>query len=221
MNFKNLIAVFVFAALATTISAQSNYQIGITAGANQSSLKSDLFNTSSGRLNAAIGCTFVVGINDFFELNQEIAFVQKGAKAQAVYFRPEAQPEQLTYDYYYNTFEAGLFAGIKPFRSVPVTFQAGGFLGTHFHNMDRSQTEVYVGDYHSLNNATQAVDLNDAFAGVDMGPAFGISAGTGQVRVNARYYLGTRNLYNNLDFVEEGHTITTNSFRLSISYFLK
>ena len=221
MNVKNALAVLFTAILATTASAQTNYQIGFTAGANYSSLNSDMFATSSGRLSPAIGCTFIVGLSDFFELNQEIAFVQKGATAKAVYFRPEDTPASATYEYFYNTFEAGLFAGIKPMRNIPITFQAGGYLGTHFSNLNRNDTELYVGDYESINNATKAVDLNDAYAGVDFGPAFGITAGAGQVRVSARYYLGTANLYNNLDYVEGGHKITTNSLRLSVSYLLK
>lgn len=221
MNAKSFFAAACLVIVSFSASAQEIYQFGFTAGSNYSSLRSDLFSTASGRLSAAVGCSFVVGFGDHFELNQEVVFVQKGASAKAVNFRPEDTPEQLTYDYYYNSFEAGLFAGVSPFTNIPITLQAGGFMGTHFHNLDRSAREVYVGDYESLNHATPAVDLNDAYAGIDYGPAFGISAGKGQMRLNARYYLGTRNLYKNLDFVNEGPSIRTSSLRLSLTYFLK
>ncbi|MBK8556452.1 MAG: outer membrane beta-barrel protein [Lewinellaceae bacterium] len=221
MNAKSFFAAACLALLSFSVSAQEIYQVGVTAGSNYSSLRSDLFSTSSGRLSAAVGCTFVVGFGEHFELNQEVVFVQKGASAKAVNFRPEDTPEELTYDYYYNSFEAGLFAGVTPFANIPLTFQAGGFMGTHFDNLDRSAKEVYVGDYESINHATPAIDLNDAFSGIDFGPAFGIAAGKGRMRVNARYYLGTRNLYKNLDFVDAGPSIRTGSLRLSVSYFLK
>lgn len=221
MNMKMFFAALCFAALATATSAQTVYKLGFSAGTNYSSLKSDQFTTASGRLGLAAGASVLVGFSDFFELNQEIMFVQKGASAKTVRFRPEQQPEEQTYDYFYNTFEAGLFAGFQLSKQVPIRLQVGGFVGTHFHSMDRSKRDQMVGDYQSINNATRAVDLNDAFSGVDYGPAIGISAGNNRFRANARYYYGARNLYNNLDFVEEGHTIRTNSLRLTLTYFLK
>jgi len=102
-----------------------------------------------------------------------------------------------------------------------VRLQAGGFVGSHFHNLNRENLNLYVGNYESINDATRAVNLNDAFSGMDFGPAAGISGGSGQFRVNARYYWGTRNLYNNLDFVESGHTIRSSSARLTLTYFLR
>jgi hypothetical protein len=201
--------------------AQVPYQVGATLGASYSSLQSDLFYTSSGRPSVAFGGAFVVGIGQYFELNQEVVFVQKGANAKAVYFRPEATPEQRVYNYYYNSFEAALFAGYSPTKHFPLTIQVGGFMGTHFHRMDNSAREVYIQDYQNINNALLAYHLNDAFSGVDYGPAVGISAGKNRIRVNARYFHGTRNMYDNLDFVEGKHRITTQSFRLSVSYFLK
>ncbi|MCC7507259.1 MAG: outer membrane beta-barrel protein [Saprospiraceae bacterium] len=213
-------AIFLFTVLGAAV-AQSRYQMGFTIGSNYSSLRSDLFTTSSGRLGVAAGCTFSLGFGDRFELNPEIIFTQKGASAKAVYFRPEEPADQRTYDFYYNTFEAGLFAGYQPSATVPVRIQAGGFFGTHFHTLNKNNRDVMLGDYENINNATPAYQLNDAFSGVDFGPAIGISAGEGRFRANARYYFGAANLYNNLDFVEGGHRIRTNSLRLTLTYFLK
>ena len=212
-------AVFLFAAFGIA-SAQSRYQMGFTVGSNYSSLNSDLFTTASGRLAAAVGCTFSFGFGDHFELNPEIILTQKGASAKAVYFRPEQTADQRTYNFYYNTFEAGLFAGFQPSTSIPVRLQAGGFFGTHFHTLNKNNRDLMVGDYENINNATPAYQLNDAFSGVDFGPAVGISAGEGHFRATARYYFGSANLYNNLDFVEGGHHIRTNSLRLTLTYFL-
>jgi hypothetical protein len=220
MNIKSFFAAAIFTVAAVPLSAQTRYQFGFTFGSNYSSLRSDLFPTSSGRLGFAAGCSFTLGFGDQFELNPEIVFVQKGANAQAAYFFPEQKAELRTYQYYYNSFEAGLFAGFQPSAELPFRIQAGGFFGTHFHNLDRNNPELYIGDYEDINNASRAVDLNDAFSGVDFGPAFGLSAGEDRFRANIRYYLGTRNLYNNLDFVESGHRIRTNSIRLSLTYFL-
>ncbi len=222
MNVKTFFAAIALAALATTtLSAQLHHQLGFTFGSNYSSLRSDLFPNASGRLSYAVGASFNLGFNDRFGLNQEIIYTQKGASAQATYFRPEQEPEARSYDYHYSTFETGLFADFQPLATLPVRLQAGGFLGTHFHNMDRTNRELYIGNYETINEATPAADLNDAFSGIDFGPAAGISGGSGQFRVNARYYWGTRNLYNNLDFVEAGHHIRTSSVRLTLTYFLK
>lgn len=221
MNIKMFFAAALLTATAFSVQAQTRYQFGFTAGSNYSSLRSDLFPTSSGRLGFAAGCSFALGFGDHFELNPEIVFTQKGAAAQVAFFQPEEKAVIQTYEYYYNTFEAGLFAGFQPSARVPFRIQAGGFFGTHFHNLDRNNPELFVGDYENINNATRAVDLNDAFSGVDFGPAVGLSAGEGRFRANIRYYLGARNLYNNLDFVESGHNIRTSSVRLTVTYFVR
>lgn len=208
------------AGLVAGATAQTRYQMGFTFGSNYSSLRSDLFTTSSGRLGWAAGCSFALGFGDRFELNPEIVFTQKGASAKAAYFRPEEPADFRTYQFYYNTFEAGLFAGLQPSAKLPLRLQVGGFFGTHFHNLNKNDRDLMVADYKNINNATPAYQLNDAFAGVDFGPAFGISAGEGRFRANARYYLGARNLYNNLDYVTPGHSIRTSSIRLTLTYFL-
>lgn len=220
MNTKSFFTAF-FLIAAASLPAQSHYQLGFTFGSNYSSLRSDLFPTSSGRLGVAVGCAFTLGLGDRFELNPEILFTQKGANAQAAYFLPEEKADIRTYQYFYNTFEAGLFAGFRPIADLPFQIQAGGFFGTHFHNLNRNSRELYVGNYENINDATRAVDLNDAFSGVDFGPVLGLSAGEGRFRANIRYYLGARNLYNNLDFVEGGHHIRTSSLRLSLTYFVR
>lgn len=223
MNARIIAAAALVATFATTtaLQAQSQYKMGFTLGSNYSSLNSDLFTTSSGRLSAAAGFTISLGFGDRFELSPEIMIVQKGATAKTVTFQPEDKPLVGTYNYYYNTFEAGLFAGFKPVSTLPISVQAGAFFGSHFHNLDRKQRDLYVADYENINNALPAVDLNEAFTGIDFGPAVGISAGAGRFRVNARYYLGARNLNNNRDFVAKGNFIRTNSMRLAITYFFK
>jgi hypothetical protein len=220
MNIRYFCSAIATILVLSSASAQ-RYQMGFTGGSNYSNLNSDLFTTSSGRLSGVIGCSFVIGLSQKFELNQEISFVQKGATAKTAFFRPEQAPDIRSYQYNYNSFEAGLFLGYQPVMSLPIRIQAGAFYGTHFHNLNRSQRDLYLGNYEDLNQATKAVDLNDAFSGVDAGPAIGISGGDGQFRVNARYYYGMRNLYNNLDFVEGGHRIRTNSIRLTLTFFLK
>ena len=204
-----------------TLSAQTSYQAGLTVGTNYSSLRSDLFTTASGRLGLTAGCSFTLGIGKRFELNPEFVFIQKGASAKAVRFMPEEKVENFAYDYHYNTFEAGLFAGFQPVEDIPVRLQAGGFFGTHFSNLSNEVSDLWVGDYNQVNNAIPAEDLNNAFSGLDFGPAAGISAGSGRLRLNARYYFGMKNLYNNIDFVEDGHRISTGSLRVSLTCFLK
>lgn len=217
----SIIAVLFFAALAlpNTSSAQVRHRLGFTIGSNYSSIRSDLFTTSTGRLSALVGCNFQFEFNDRFSVTQEIMFTRKGGAARAVYFVPEEISEENTYNYYYNTFEAGAFATFHPF-GFPIGLQAGGFFGTNFHNLNRNSRDLYVGDYVSINHATRAADLNDAFAGMDFGPAAGISVAAGRFQANARYYYGVANLYNNLDFVEPGHRINSNSLRLTLTYFL-
>lgn len=213
-------ALFLFS-VAQTGHAQIRYQLGITSGVNVSSLKSDLFTTSSGRIAPVIGCSFVVSWQEQFELNQEIVLAFKGAKARAVYFRPEEKPEEHTYAYHYNSFETAILGGFRPGRDVPLLLQAGGYLGANFHQLDREQRELMITDYQHINHAMRAVDLNDAFAGLEFGPVVGITAGDGRFRANARYYMGLRNLYNHLDFVAPGPHIRTNALRFSLTYFLR
>lgn len=209
-------------AFATTfsVSAQTRYQAGVTFGSNYSTLSSDLFTTGSGKLGVAAGCSFVFGFGDHFELNPEFVFTQKGADAKAVRYMPEEKIENSTYSYNYNTFEAGLFAGFQPVKQVPVRLQAGGFFGTYFNHLDQSQDDLWIGNYTDINQATLAYKLNGAFSGLDFGPAVGISGGSQRLRVNARYYFGAKNLYNNLDFVTPGHHIRTSSLRVTLTYFL-
>jgi len=222
MSIRIIVAAALVATITTTaIQAQSQYKMGFTLGSNYSSLNSDLFTTSSGRLSAAAGFTISLGFGDHFELTPEIMFVQKGASAKTVNFQPEDRPVVSTYDYFYNSFETGVFAGYKPLKSLPISLQVGGFFGSHFHNLNNKNYDAYVGDYENINKAIPAVDLNEAFTGVDFGPAVGISAGAGRFRVNARYYFGTRNLNNNRDFVAKVNTIRTNSMRLTLTYFFK
>lgn len=212
-----LIVIF---AIPSTTQAQVNHRLGFTLGSNYSSVRSDLFTTSSGRLSAVVGCNFQFDFNKYFSVTQEVMFTRKGATARAVRFMPEELTEEHTYEYYYNTFEAGAFATYYPL-GLPIGFQAGGFFGTHFHNLNRNNRNFYVGDYSNINKATRAADLNDAFSGLDFGPSAGMCASVGRFSASARYYYGLSNLYNNLDFVEPGHHIGTNSLRLSLTYFLR
>lgn len=214
-------ALGIFFATTTVVNAQSHYKMGFTLGSNYSSLRSDLYTTSSGRLSPSAGFSITLGFGQRFELNPEIMFAQKGATAQTVTFNPENVPTVGTYDFYYNTFEAGVFAGYQPIQNLPIRLQAGGFFGTHFHNLDRNQKDEYVGDYENIVNATQVTLLNESLSGVDFGPAFGLSAGMGRFNINARYYLGARNLYNNIAFAPEGHNIRSSSMRLTLTYYFK
>ncbi len=161
MNFKTIASAALIAIFATTTvaNAQSSYKMGFTLGSNYSSLRSDLYTTASGRLSPAAGFTITLGFGDRFELSPEIMFVQKGATAKTVQFNPENQPSVSTYDFHYNSFEAGVFAGYQPIATVPIRLQAGGFFGTHFHNLDRSQKDEYVGDYNNVVNATKAISI--------------------------------------------------------------
>lgn len=220
MNVKSFFfALFLFCFEQVSLEAQG-YKLGFTTGSNYSFLRSDLFRTASGRLSGSLGCTYLIQMGDQFEFTQDILFTQKGANARVAYYLPEEAPEMRAYSYYYNTFETGAFLGYKPFKTIPVRFHAGGFAGAHFHMLNRSNREVYVGNYSNINLAIPAVDLNDAFSGVDFGPAFGISGGDDRFRINARYYYGVRNLYKNLDFVEGGHHIRTSALSLTLTYFL-
>jgi hypothetical protein len=220
MNIRTLASVAFFSATSFLANAQSDYKMGFSFGANYASLRSDLFTTASGRPGVATGFSMLVGLNETFELNQDIMFVQKGANAKVVNFLPEQSAETSSYAYYYNTFEAATFLGYRPSQHAPFRIQAGGFFGTHFHNLNRSNREVYLGNYEDFDKAIRAVDLNDAFSGLDFGPAVGISAGEGRLRANLRYYHGLRNLYNNLDFVQSGPSIRTNAVRLTLTWFL-
>ena len=78
-----------------------------------------------------------------------------------------------------------------------------------------------IDDYSNINNAMRAVDLNDAFAGLDFGPVVGIAAGSDRLRANMRFYLGVQNLYNYLDWVVPGPGIHTQAIRLSLTWFLR
>jgi len=221
MQHRYALLILFMLVAATAAECQIRYQLGFTAGVNYSYLRSDRFTTSVGRIAPVIGCSFVVAPNDVLELNQEIALSLAGADARAVYFRPEIKPEEHTYAYYYYSFETALFAGFRPGRDIPLLFQVGGFLGANFNRLDRSQRELMVLDYTNINNAIRAVDLNDAFSGLDYGPAIGLALGDGQWRGNIRYYLGLKNLYDYIDFVAPGPNIRTSSLRASLTYFLK
>lgn len=208
-------------AFCTTTAAQIRYQMGVTAGINYSSLRSGLFTTSSGRPAPVAGFSFVVSWSDYLELNQEVVLTFRGAQARAVYFLPEQRPEEHTYAYHYNSFETAVFAGLRPGAKIPIYLQIGGYFGANFHNLNRTRRDLMVLDYENINNALRAVDLNDAFAGIDVGPALGLSAGEGRFRANFRYYLGLRNLYKSLDFVAPGPRIRTNALRFSLTYFFR
>lgn len=221
MNFKFFAIAAIAAASASPVSAQLSCKMGFTSGGNHSTLQSGLFQTLSGRANATAGFTVHLGFGDRFELNTDIMYVEKGATVKVVEFVPDSAPKQNSYDFFYNSFETGLTGGIKPVKSIPVYLQAGGFLGAHFHNLDRSRDELYLGNYTDINQATEATDLNEAFTGIDCGAVFGLGVGDGKFRFSARYHLGLRNLNSNRDFVDTSDRITSSSCRATLTYFFR
>lgn len=224
MNVKSFALTALTALLLSATStafAQTSYKMGATFGSTYSSLRSNLFTTSSGRLSPAAGFAVTLGFGQHFELNPEILVAQKGATIKTVVFNPENAPSDRSHDFHYTTFEAALFASYAPFTKLPISVQAGGFFGSLFHRLDLSQRDQFVGDYDNIVNATPVVNLNEAFSGIDFGPAVGLSAGNGKLRFNARYYLGTRNLYNNIAFAPESHQIRSSAIRITLTYFFK
>lgn len=220
MNFRFAAATAVAVAFSVAASAQTTYRLGITAGANQSTLKSDVFETTVGRVAPAIGVAFQLGFGEVFELNPEIVFTQKGGSALVSRSVPEAKPETGSYDYHYNTFELTLVAGIKPVETFPVRIQIGGFMGSHFEDIQDDDQQWYVGDGEDMLTAMPAWRYNNAFAGLDFGGVVGVSVGEGRLRASARYYHGVKNMYNNLDFMKEDGTIRSQGARLSVTWFL-
>jgi hypothetical protein len=221
MNFKFFSIAALFVASSSPVFAQSSCKMGFTFGGNHSCLQSDLFQTLSGRTNATAGFTVRLGFGERVELNTDIMYVQKGATAKVVEFVPDKAPCPGSYDYFYNSFEAALVGGFKPVKSIPVYLQAGGFMGAHFHNLDRSRDELYLGDYTDINKATEATDLNEAFTGIDCGAVFGVGIGDGKFRFSARYYPGLRNLNKNRDFVDISNRITSNGVRATLTFFFR
>lgn len=222
MQLKTIAAAaWLAAALANTSSAQTNSIIstGISFGTGLSTLRSDLFKTDDTRLGYSAGLSFIVPLGSRVELNPEISFTQKGASGAAGAFRPEQEPAMQAYKYHYKAFELGVLVGYQPFASVPVRLQVGGFLDANQHNLAEND-QLFVGDLHDYTSAMPASDLNDAFGGLDFGPAAGISVGNSRFRANFRYYLGVPNLYNYLEFKPEGHSIRSSAFRLTATYFL-
>jgi hypothetical protein len=219
MNIRSAVAALVTFAFASAASAQTTYRMGVTAGANVSTLKSDVFETTSGTVAPVIGVAFQLGFSDFFELNPEIAFTQKGGSASVMRIVPEQKPESGTYDYTFNTFELTLTAGLKPIPSVPVRIQVGGFMGSHFETGD-SDKDWYIGDENAdYSTAMPAWRYNNAFSGLDFGAALGLSVGEGRFRGNVRYYHGMKNLYDNLDFMKNDGSIKTQGARASLTWY--
>lgn len=221
MNFKFFSIAALVAASASPVFAQFSCKMGFTSGGNYSTLRSDLFQTLSGRANATAGFTVRFGFGESVELNTDILYVQKGATAKVVQFRPEKAPCPGSYNFFYNSFEAGLTGGFKPVKSIPVYLQAGAFMGAHYHNLDRSHDEFYLGDYQDINKAIEAADLNEAFTGIDYGAVLGVGIGGGKFRFSARYYPGLRNLNRNRDFVDTSARITSNSCRAALTYYFR
>ncbi len=210
-----------FLLLPLGLTAQLRYQMGLLTGVQYTLLRSDLFTTASGRVAPVVGFAFAVGPHRRWELLQEVVLTEGGAHARAVYFRAGAPPEDHLYTYKYYSFETSLFVGWQPSREVPLWLQAGAFLGGNFDHLNRQQREFMIGDYENINRAVRAVELNDAFSGLDYGPAAGLALGEGRFRASARYYLGVKNLYRYLDFATPGPYLQTSALRCSLTYFLK
>lgn len=203
------------------LTAQLRYQMGLLTGVQYTLLRSDLFTTASGRVAPVVGFAFAVGPRRRWDLVQEVVLTEGGAHARAVYFRAGAPPEDHLYTYKYYSFETSLFASWLPSREVPLWLQAGAFLGGNFDHLNRQQREYMIGDYENINRAVRAVELNDAFSGLDYGAAVGLALGEGRFRASARYYLGMKNLYRYLDFAAPGPYLRTSALRCSLAYFLK
>ncbi len=202
--------------------AQWRYQAGPMVGVQYTLLYSDLFTTASGRVAPAVGCAFVVSPHPRWEVGQEVVLTEGGAHARAVYFQAGRPPENHLYTYKFYSFETTLYTGWRPARNLPLWLQGGGFLGANFDHLNRQQRELMIGDYENINQATRAVNLNDAFSGLDYGLAGGIALGEGQFRAAARYYMGLKNLYNYLDFIaHDASFIQTAMLRCSLTYYLK
>lgn len=203
------------------LQAQSSYKMGVIFGGNYASLRSDLFTTASGRLTATLGASVLLGFDNRLELLSEINFVQKGASVKTVVFNPENKPSIRNYALHHNSFEAGIFVGYQPIESMPLRLQAGGYFGALFHTLDRTNKDMFIGNYDNIVEATQVTLLNESMSGIDFGPAFGVSGGEGRFRVNVRFYLGLRNLYDNIAFTTENHRIKSSSIRVAFTYFFK
>ncbi len=216
------IACLAFLLLPLGLGGQLVYRMGGVVGAQYSQLRSDLFTTASGQVSPSMGLAFLVRPRPGgWELAQEVVLTRGGAYARAVYFRAEQPPEEHLYLYAFYTFEASLWLGVRPLKHFPLWLQAGGFLGGNFDHLHRRQRELMVGNYESINRAIRAVDLNDAFSGMDFGPAVGVAVGEGRLRVGGRYYIGAKNLYRYLDFAPSGPYIRTSALRVSLTCFLK
>ena len=83
-------------AIPQTAQAQVRHRLGFTLGSNYSSIQSDLFTTSAGRLSAVVGCNFQFEFNDRFSVSQEIMFTRKGGSVKAVHFVPTIVQFRLT-----------------------------------------------------------------------------------------------------------------------------
>jgi hypothetical protein len=211
-----------FLLLPLGLQGQLIYRIGGVVGGQYSRLRSDVFVTSSGQVAPLVGFAFLVRPRPGgWEVAQEVVLTRGGAYARAVYFRAEQPPEEHLYLYAFYTFETSLWLGVRPLRHFPLRLQVGGFLGGNFDYLRRRQRELMVGHYENINRAIRAVELNDAFSGMDFGPAVGVAVGEGRLRVGGRYYIGARNLYRYLDFAPSGPYIRTSALRVSLTCFLK
>ncbi len=216
------IACLAFLLLPLGLRGQLVYRMGGVVGAQYSQLRSDLFTTASGQVSPSIGFAFLVRSRPGgWEAAQEVVLTRGGAYARAVYFRAEQPPEEHLYLYTFYTFETSLLLGLQPLRHFPLWLQAGGYLSGNFDHLHRRERELMVGDYENINRAIRAVDLNDAFSGMDFGPAVGVAVGEGRLRVGGRHYIGAKNLYRYLDFAPSGPYIRTSAWRVSLTCFLK
>jgi hypothetical protein len=221
MRIKTLAtAVALYFVCQQTLFAQDSYSGAVTFGTSYSSLRTDLFTIQNARMGFSAGLSFSIPLNDRFEFNPEISYVQKGGAARATLLFPEQEISTRTYNFNYNSFEANMLVGYQPTKSLPIRLHAGAFMGAISNNLSDEITDLYVGNVEGYNTAMPVENLNNAFAGIDFGPVAGISLGNGRFRANLRYQVGVPNLYDRLEFMPQGHFIRTSEARLTMTYFI-
>lgn len=168
-------------------------QVAVKAGVNfanmvfESSADELTDVTEDGSLGFTIGAAFILPVNDFFAIQPEVQFIQKGVETSYKVLGEE-YVNKLTYNYIDIPILARVSLGGTYGEGLGIYLNAGPYIGYALNG--KSKIESPLGD----NESDIEFDDEDRQKRVDFGLAGGAGLTIGNLFIEARYMYGTNNL---------------------------
>jgi hypothetical protein len=220
MNTQTFYIVLCTVVLPFAAAGQRQHHLGLVAGLNQSSLRSDFLQIADARTSWTAGLNYLIPLGPQLDYQQELLYAREGASAKVLVSGSESGPREGRYNFFYTTLGTTGLLSWKPAKRTPLYLEGGGFFATYANRLERSVPGVVLLDNPDFYLATPVHKVSPAFGGIDYGPVAGVGVGNDRVRLSVRYRWGMKNLYDNVDFVPHVYSIRTQAVRATLTVYL-